>query len=350
MTVVENQVRHPRRHAILPQLSLVLALGLVLAACGKDEPAAPQGVTTAPTAAPVVTAENAVSAKVSGMSAVQLREAASKAYAENRLYAPAEDNAVEYYLALRDKQPGDASVSSALSDLVPMTVIAIEQSVNRDDFAEAQRLAALLEKANPQHPALTRLKTSISAQQQALIARTQEKTLSAAEEAARQVELEKKRLADQKKQQDDAARQLAAQQVTDTRRATDQQAADSKRIADQQAADKRVADQQAADQRAAQQRTAAATPAASAAPAELRALSTPPPKYPADALRAGQSGEVQIEFTVGIDGSVTAARVVRSKPSRVFDREAVNAVRRWRFQPVGAPVTTRRTIGFNPGG
>ncbi|MHB8912430.1 MAG: energy transducer TonB [Lysobacter sp.] len=350
MTVVENQARHPRRHTVLVQLSLVLALGLGLAACGEEE-AAPQGTATAPTAAPVVTAENAVSAKVSSMSPDQLRAAASKAYGENRLYAPAEDNAVEYYLALRDKQPGEASVSSALTDLLPMTVIAIEQSVGRDDFAEAQRLAALLEKADPQHPALARLKTSISAQQQALITRTQEKTLTVEEEAAKQADLEKKRLADQKKQQDDAAKQLAAQQSTDSKRVADQQAAESKRIADQQAADQRAADQRAAEQRAAQQRPAAAPAvAAASAPAELRALSTPPPKFPAEALRANQSGEVQIEFTVGTDGSVTAARVVRSNPARVFDREAVNAVRRWRFQPVDAPVTTRRTIGFNPGG
>ena len=36
-------------------------------------------------------------------------------------------------------------------------------------------------------------------------------------------------------------------------------------------------------------------------------------------------------------------------PPRVFDREAVAAVKRWRFQPVASPVTTRRTIGFKPG-
>ena len=42
-------------------------------------------------------------------------------------------------------------------------------------------------------------------------------------------------------------------------------------------------------------------------------------------------------------------RVVRATPARVFDREALNAVRRWRFEPVDAPVTTRRTIGFSPG-
>ena len=347
MTVVENQARRPRRLAVFSQLSLVAALVLVLAACGKEE-AAPQGSVTAPETAPVVTAENAVSAKVSSMSPDQLREAASNAYSENRLYAPAENNAVEYYLALRDKQPGEASVSSALTDLLPMTVIAIEQSVNRDDFAEAQRLAALLEKADPQHPALVRLKTSISAQQQAFATRAEQNTLTAEQEAKKQIDLENKRLADQKQQQEDAAQQLAAQQVTDTRRVADQQVADQRAV-DQRAADQRAVEQRAAEQRTAQQRTATAT-ATPSAPAVLRALSTPPPKFPPEALRAGQSGEVQIEFIVGLDGSVTAARVVRSNPARVFDREAVNAVRRWRFQPVDAPVTTRRTIGFNPGG
>jgi len=59
---------------------------------------------------------------------------------------------------------------------------------------------------------------------------------------------------------------------------------------------------------------------------------------------------VQVEFTVGTDGSVSGARVVRATPPRVFDREALAAVKRWRFQPVASPVTTRRTIGFNPGG
>ncbi|MGH8032333.1 MAG: energy transducer TonB, partial [Luteimonas sp.] len=94
-------------------------------------------------------------------------------------------------------------------------------------------------------------------------------------------------------------------------------------------------------------------PAPAPAPAspgpELRAISTPAPRYPPEALRSGTAGEVQVEFTVAVDGSVSAARVVRAIPPRVFDREAVAAVRRWRFEPVAAPVTTRRSIGFNPG-
>lgn len=350
MTEVQPLQRRARRLSVLPPAALALAFAL--AACQKEQPAQDDAATAKPAAAaPAVTAANAVSSKVAALSADQLREAARKAYGENRLYAPAEDNAVEYYLALRDKAPGDAAVSSALTDLLPMVVIAIEQSVNREDFAEAQRLSALLEKADPQHPALARLKNSIVQQQGLVAQRAEQQKLSAEEEAKRQAELEKKRQEDQRRQQEEAARQLAQQQQqqqqTAERQAAEQRAAEQ-RAAEQRAAEQRAAEQRAAEQRAAAARTAAA-PAAGGAE-ELRPVSTPAPRYPPEALRAGTSGEVQVEFTVGTDGSVTAARVVRSNPARVFDREAVNAVRKWRFQPVSAPVTTRRTIGFNPEG
>ncbi|MBT2750160.1 MULTISPECIES: energy transducer TonB [unclassified Lysobacter] len=343
--IVANYDRRSSRLCVVKQVSVVLALGCALAACGKKEDAAPAtDATPAPAAtAPAVTAQNAVSAKVSALTVDQLREAARKAYVENRLYAPAEDNAVEYYLALREKAPADAVASSALTDLLPMTVIATEQSVGREDFVEAQRLAALIERADAQHPALARLKASITAAQDGVAKRAEQEKLTAEEQVKKQAELEKTRLDQQKQQQQQAAQQLATQQA-----------------AERQAATQRAAEQKAAEQRAAEQRTAAepaAAPerpapaaAATASPSDLRAVSTPAPRYPPEALRAGTSGEVQVEFTVGTDGSVTAARVVRSNPARVFDREAVNAVRKWRFQPVPGPVTTRRTIGFNPGG
>ena len=163
MTVVDQSGRPSRRPYTILNLSLMLALGLGLAACGKDDttPDAADPAARGPAATEQATPETAVSSRVSAMSEDELREAARSAYAENRLYAPAEDNAVEYYLALREKSPGDAGVSSALTDLLPMTVIAIEQSVGREDFNEARRLAALLERADDKHPALARLETSI---------------------------------------------------------------------------------------------------------------------------------------------------------------------------------------------
>lgn len=346
--MIANNDRHYSRLSAVKQLSVVFALGCALAACGKKEEAAPAAPEqAAPSAsAPAVNAGNAVSAKVSALTVEQLRDAARKAYAENRLYAPAEDNAVEYYLALREKAPADAVASSALTDLLPMTVIATEQSIGREDFSEAQRLSALIERADGQHPALTRLKAAIASAQQAVTKRAEQEKLTAEEQTRKQAELEKQRLAQQQQQQQQAAQQLATQQAAERQAAT-------QRAAEQRAAEQRAAEQRAAPTAAAPERPAPA-PAAASAPAaaasDLRAVSTPAPRYPPEALRAGTSGEVQVEFTVGTDGSVTAARVVRANPARVFDREAVNAVRKWRFQPVPAPVTTRRTIGFNPGG
>jgi protein TonB len=321
-----------------PDMRLVVGVMLVfaLAGCKKDNttgqagPAAAQQATQAAAPPPV-----AVSAEVAAMGAEQLREAASAALREQRLYAPAGNNAMEYYLALRDKSPNDPAVASALTDLMPYALIATEQSINRDDFSEAQRLYALMEKANPQAPALPRLKQTIADSQASLAQRTADAAAKTEEDAKKQSDLEKQRLADQQKAQQQAAQQLAAQQ-----------AADAKAAADKAAADKAAADRAAA-QRAAQQQSAPAQAAATSN--ELRPISTPAPSYPREAYRDGTAGEVQVEFTVGTDGSVTSARVVRADPPRVFDREAINAVKRWRFQPVGSPVTSRRTIGFNPG-
>ena len=332
-----------------PDMRLVAGVMLVcaIAACKKDTTAEQAGPAAQQQAAAVAPPPVAVSAEVAAMSADQLREAASAALREQRLYAPAGNNAMEYYLALRDKAPSDPAVSSALTDLMPYTLIATEQSITRDDFSEAQRLYALMEKTDPKAPALPRLKQSIADAQSSLAQRSADAVAKTEEDAKKQADLEKQRLADQQKAQQLAAQQLATQQAADAKAAADKAAAD-KAAADKAAADKAAADRAAA-QRSAQQQSAPAQAAAASGSNELRAISTPAPRYPPDAYRDGTAGEVQVEFTVGTDGSVTSARVVRANPPRVFDREAVAAVKRWRFQPVSSPVTSRRTIGFNPG-
>ena len=83
----------------------------------------------------------------------------------------------------------------------------------------------------------------------------------------------------------------------------------------------------------------------------MRVLSPPRPNYPPAAVRNRQTGWVEVEVTVGADGSVQNAHVTASEPSRVFDREAVSAVERAKFEPRmenGQPVssTLRRRIEF----
>lgn len=326
-----------------------------LGACKKDQAASTDAAAEAPAGQAAAPPPVAVAAQVAALSPEQLREAAGAALREQRLYAPAGNNAMEYYVALRDKQPNDPAVSSALTDLMPYALIATEQSIGRDDFSEAQRLYALMEKTDPQAPALPRLKQSITDAQASLAQRTAAAEQQTEAETQRQAELEKQRAEEQQRAQQQAAQQLAAQQETATRETAQREAAQreaAQREAAQREAAQRTAAQQAAQQPpAAQPASAPATPAAAASSGsnELVVVSQASPRYPPAALRARESGSVQVEFTVGTDGSVTSARVVSANPPRTFDREALAAIKKWRFQPVGSPVTTRRTVAFNPG-
>ncbi len=328
-------------------VALTVAVACALTACNKDEQAA--GPQAAQQAAPAPTPETVVAASVSAMGVEQLRDAANTAYNDNRLYAPAGNNAMEYYLALRDKQPGDAGASSALSDLLPMAVIATEQSIAREDFEEASRLLALIGKADPNHPALGRLKASVASGEARLKQQAETQKLTAEEEAKRKAEQLKQREEDQRRQQEQQRQQVQQQEQT-------QREAAQREAAQREAAQREEAQREAAQREAAQRQQAAApTPAPAAArPAapstELRPISQPGPKYPPAAQRAGATGTVQVEFTVGTDGNIASARVVSSDGTRQyqreFEREALNAVKRWRFQPIGQATTSRRTIVF----
>ena len=335
-------------------VALAVAVACALGACKKDDAGAEAGPAAAQQA-PAPTPQSVVSATVAAMNPDQLRTEASKAYGENRLYAPAGNNAVEFYLALRDKVAGDAGASSALIDLLPMTVIATEQGINREDFAEAKRLVALVEKADANHPALARLKDSIGKSEAASLQRIETQRLTAEEEAKRQEDILKQRQEEQRKAQEQ--QRVQAQQTATAAQQQQQQAqaaaaaAAAEREREAEAERQRQAAAAAAAQRqqqAAQQ--TAATPPRPAASNELRAISQPGPRYPTAAQRAAATGSVQVEFTVASDGSVSGVRVVGSEAprqfQREFEREATAAVKRWQFQPVAEATTTRRTISF----
>ncbi|MCU0782428.1 MAG: energy transducer TonB [Akkermansiaceae bacterium] len=71
----------------------------------------------------------------------------------------------------------------------------------------------------------------------------------------------------------------------------------------------------------------------------------PGPSYPSESRRKGQTGTVVVEFTVGNNGRVMAARAVSPSPWPLLNEAAVRAVRSWRFPP-GPVMTLRRPIDF----
>jgi TonB family protein len=80
-----------------------------------------------------------------------------------------------------------------------------------------------------------------------------------------------------------------------------------------------------------------------------RKLVDTPPVYPETARAAGIGGLVILEVTIGTDGSVANARVLRSIP--LLDGAALDAARQWRYEPTylngaAVPVILTATVRF----
>lgn len=301
------------------------ALALGLAGCGEAPTGAPAGATPAAaagTALPAATDE------------AGLRAAASRALAEQRLYAPAGDNAIEHYLAVRTLAPADADVETALLELLPYAVIGSEQAIARGDFDEAQRLLALVQRTDAALPALARLRDQlVAAQAEAALAAG--RAAREAEEAARREQAERLAAATA------PAAPLASSAPSTTTGASSGAAA----------AVPPPATAAPAPSPAAPAATVATTTAPPAAPRPAatplpQLLSAPQPRYPPQALRRRLEGEVVLELRIEADGRVGSARVLSANPPGLFDDAAVAAASRWRFEAGAAAVTTRQVVRF----
>ena len=76
-----------------------------------------------------------------------------------------------------------------------------------------------------------------------------------------------------------------------------------------------------------------------------------PPQYPRRAVDAGREGWVDLAITVEPDGSISNVAVLAAMPKRVFERPAIRAVKKWKFEPpadsgVDQPITRTYRVSF----
>jgi periplasmic protein TonB len=57
------------------------------------------------------------------------------------------------------------------------------------------------------------------------------------------------------------------------------------------------------------------------------------PMYPREAAMTGTEGWVKVEFTITEVGTVKDPRVIEANPPRIFNREAIRAILKWKFKP-----------------
>lgn len=70
------------------------------------------------------------------------------------------------------------------------------------------------------------------------------------------------------------------------------------------------------------------------------------PMYPREAAMTGTEGWVKVEFTITEAGTVKDPRVIDADPPRIFNREAIRAILKWKFKPrvvAGVAVERRAT-------
>jgi protein TonB len=332
--------RHLSRGAVNPVTLTVIAIVVALAVAAwfliiKPYNDANTGTTPAAAAANgKPAAARDTPANVDALSVDQLLAEARTAMNEQRLVAPAGNNAFEFYMKVMQKQPGNPVAADALRETFSYGAAATEQTINQRDFNEAQREIDLLAKADPENYTLTILRSKLDAQRKTLDREQQQ-----AVDAQKAQQVAQQNAASAAKQQ--AEQQAAAAAETQRQQAAREQAA---RVAAQQQAAAPVA--------------AAPRPVARAAADEsisdavlIRQVN---PRYPTAAMRANQEGWVDVEMTVGADGTVGNVSVVDAQPKHVFDRSAIDAVSKWEFKPAtrngeAMPVTLRRRLQFNLG-
>ena len=268
-----------------------------------------------------------------------------------KMYAPAGDNAFEYYLAAREARPDDASVLSGILELVPVVMQGADSALSRNDPAELQRLIGLLERADPTSNNVQLLKDRLAASG----------ILKAREDAALLATAEKAQLAEQ---------QAAAAGVPPTAvplaavapKALPAPAANAGNLSvaaampQREIAAPRTPRPPVAKPETPEPARSSASidpaarpvqqPPASAARVALKLIGAIRPTYPRNALQRRIEGYVDLSFRVEKDGRVGNVRVVNANPKNFFERDAVSAMQRARFEPIEQAQEATRRIEF----
>jgi protein TonB len=333
-----RRTRGVARYALL----IVIALGaigggvifwLLKSRADVDEPSA--AVVAA--AGPVIRA---------GTDTAELLQHARQAMAEQRLLAPAGNNAFELYLAVLKREPDNRAAQDALREIFPFAANAAEQTIDQGDDAEAQRQIALLALADPQNYTLTLLQTKLQAKRD-----------TAAQQTQQQVQQPQKREQPTPavvavNRASPVVTSVAATVVPSSVPSAPLPASTAKPDAAPTASERALAQLhvestsiEAAPKASVRPRAPAVAATADAQGAIAPALThRVEPVYPPDARRSRRQGWVDVTFTVQPDGSVVSASVSDADPKFVFDRAALSAVTHWQFTPGmqdGKPVASR---------
>ena len=278
------------------------------------------------------------------LSEQQLDDVLAKANArldEGNLTAPSNDNARYYYELALSNDPGNAAAMQGLSVVASKLVFQARTEIDAGRFDAAEILLADARRLDPgsselasSSAALNSARDGTAQQQRVADERIAEERLAAetlAVEQAAAARLAAEQAAQNERAQTFAIEATAADALTDDKVAITQTAVaaeESVQVATAEVGTDNVASDVAPPP---VEQSSTLIPVAASALTRTKYVA---PKYPRSAQRRGQSGWVEIEFTVDLDGSVQRVSVIASDPGVTFINAAVTAVEKWEFEPV----------------
>lgn len=303
----------------------------------------------------------------------ELLEKARLAMRERRYAEPAGDNALLYYRSAGAAEPGNGEALDGLTRIASLLATRIEEALGQNQYGEASTALAQFKNALPDDPRVPAFQLRLTSAQfskaiedanlerAAALVRSAQQANAVPSAQLAKWRADIARLQDQaraKRETEQAAREAAAAEQKKARDAKAAAAAEAERTA--QAAKDKAREELSKREQAAKAAQEATTPRSGATPRDAASLQSQlkrkryiAPEYPADALSRKVGGAVTIAFTVDSKGEPRDIHVESSQPSGVFDRAAIAAVKRWRYEPLvidGVPteVPAKLLIRFAP--
>ena len=330
--------------AVLAGIALVaIAVAWVmLRATGTDDPAVATATPEPRVAEPVAAPPATDAADVLSGTSEDLLDRARAALIERHYTAPEGENALALFRAVLVQDPDNDEAREGLQRIGGLLDERLQTELAQRRLNDAASTLAQLRLIRPGDPALARFDAKLAEAQAAAAAEASRRQAAARAEQLAQLVATRPR----DSRPVDAAAVRAAPPAVIAQPLVTQPVQLAQPLAERSNAARPL--------EPARNNAAASLNAPRPLPAgELKRTRYVPPEYPKDALKRGLGGEVRVRFTLDADGKVKSAAVVNSSPAEVFDRAALDAVRRWRFKPpaTGNPdseATVVTNIVFRP--
>lgn len=274
---------------------------------------------------------------------------ARDALARGALISPAEDNARLYVESAHAISPDDPAVLDAQSELRARLESAAHQALESADPDAAEKLAVAAGElgADPArvsalHEDAQQLRGRVQSEALGRLLSTFNERLGQGQLLEPAADCAKSYLAQLLQQDADAVATRQARSAWDARvlgearlslKAQDFPSA-QRWLAEARSAGADAAEVSALEGDVAAAQAAAAQAASFVTESTLTRTRYVAPKFPDTARARGIDGWVDLQFLVGTDGTVSEVTVVGAQPAGVFEAAAVDAVQRWRYQPV----------------